>query len=67
MIDREHNLPVTRQAKALNLARSTVYYLPRPLSVADLVDAAARRVFPSAPPLYASRADRAPAGRRTLP
>ena len=36
MIDREHDLPVTRQAKALNLARSTVYYLPRPVSAADL-------------------------------
>ena len=37
MIDREHDLPVTRQAKALSLARSTVYYLPRPVSAADLV------------------------------
>ena len=36
MIDREHDLPVTRQAKALSLARSTVYYLPRPVSAADL-------------------------------
>ncbi len=36
MIDREHDLPVTRQATALNLARSTVYYLPRPVSAADL-------------------------------
>ena len=37
MIDREHDLPVTRQAQALNLSRSTVYYLPRPVSAADLV------------------------------
>ena len=37
MIDREHDLPITRQAKALSLARSTVYYLPRPVSAADLV------------------------------
>ena len=36
MIDREHDLPVTRQATALNLARSTVDYLPRPVSAADL-------------------------------
>jgi putative transposase len=32
MIDRGHDLPVARQAKFLNLARSTVYYQPRPVS-----------------------------------
>ena len=32
MIDRNHPLPVTRQAKALGVARSTVYALPRPVS-----------------------------------
>ena len=36
MIDRDHDLPVTRQAKVLNLARSTVYYEPRPVSAEDL-------------------------------
>jgi putative transposase len=36
MIDRNHDLPVSRQAKALNLARSTVYYKPRPVSAEDL-------------------------------
>ena len=36
MIDRDHDLPITRQAKVLNLARSTVYYKPRPVSAADL-------------------------------
>lgn len=36
MIDREHDLPVARQAKVLNLARSTVYYKPRPVSAEDL-------------------------------
>ncbi len=36
MIDRGHDLPITRQAKVLNLARSTVYYKPRPVSAADL-------------------------------
>jgi len=36
MIDREHELPVTRQAKVLNLARSTVYYKARPVSAEDL-------------------------------
>ena len=37
MIDRTHDLPITRQAKALNISRGSVYYLPRPVSVADLV------------------------------
>jgi putative transposase len=36
MIDRDHQLSVTRQAKAVGIARSTVYYLPRPVSEADL-------------------------------
>ena len=36
MIDREHDLPVARQAKVLNLARSTVYYRPRPVSAETL-------------------------------
>jgi putative transposase len=36
MIDREHDLPITEQAKVLNLSRSTVYYVPRPVPAADL-------------------------------
>ena len=36
MIDRSHPLPITRQAKALGLARSTVYALLRPVSDRDL-------------------------------
>ena len=36
MIDRGHALSVTRQAEAAGIARSTVYYLPRPVSAADL-------------------------------
>ena len=36
MIDREHDLSLTRQAAAVGIARSTVYYLPRPVSAADL-------------------------------
>ena len=36
MIDRDHALPLTRQAKVLRLSRSTVYYRPRPVSPADL-------------------------------
>ena len=36
MIDRGHDLPITHQAKVLQLARSTVYYQPRSASVEDL-------------------------------
>jgi putative transposase len=36
MIDREHELSVTKQAEVVGIARSTVYYLPRPVSAADL-------------------------------
>jgi putative transposase len=36
MIDREHGLSVSRQAKALGISRGSVYYLPRPTSDADL-------------------------------
>lgn len=36
MIDRDHTLPVVRQAKVLKLACSTVYYEPRPVSAEDL-------------------------------
>jgi putative transposase len=36
MIDRDHELSVTRQAQAVGIARSTVYYLPRATSAADL-------------------------------
>ncbi|MFE1572864.1 IS3 family transposase [Comamonas odontotermitis] len=36
MIDRSHPMTVTRQAQLLGMGRSTVYYLPRPPSAADL-------------------------------
>jgi putative transposase len=36
MIDRDHELSITRQARLLNISRGTVYYLPRPVSPADL-------------------------------
>ena len=36
MIDRAHELPITKQAKALSISRGSVYYLPRPVSEADL-------------------------------
>ena len=36
MIDRSDDLPVSRQAKALGISRSSVYYPPRPVSAEDL-------------------------------
>jgi putative transposase len=36
MIDREHDLPITRQAEVLRISRSSVYYLSRPVPDADL-------------------------------
>ena len=41
MIDRTHDLPITRQARALSISRGSVYYLPRPVPEADLADHAA--------------------------
>jgi putative transposase len=37
MIDPTHDLPVIRQAELLEISRSNVYYLPTPVSPADLV------------------------------
>ena len=36
MIMREHELSITKQAKALRISRGSVYYLPRPVSADDL-------------------------------
>lgn len=36
MIDRQHGLPITRQAEALNISRGSVYYLPHPVPQRDL-------------------------------
>jgi putative transposase len=36
MIDRRHDLSIARQAAVLGISRGSVYYLPRPLSAADL-------------------------------
>ena len=36
MIDRSHDLSITRQAKVLNISRGSVYYKPRPVSANDL-------------------------------
>jgi len=37
MIDREHNLPISRQAEIVNISRGSIYYLPRPVSTSDLL------------------------------
>jgi putative transposase len=36
MIDRSHDLSISRQAELLGMSRGMVYYLPRPVSDADL-------------------------------
>ncbi|HEV2040813.1 MAG TPA: IS3 family transposase [Casimicrobiaceae bacterium] len=36
MIDRQHELSISKQAKALKISRGSVYYLPRPVSAANL-------------------------------
>ena len=36
MIARDHGLSIVKQAKALGISRGSVYYLPRPVSPADL-------------------------------
>ena len=36
MIDRNHKLPLSRQAKAVGVSRGSLYYRPRPVSDADL-------------------------------
>jgi len=36
MIDRAHALPITQQAKALNISRGSIYYRPRPVSAGEL-------------------------------
>jgi putative transposase len=37
MIDRKHDLPIAKQAEVLDISRSSVYYLPRPVAERDLV------------------------------
>ena len=33
MIDRGHDLPISKQAEVLRISRGSVYYLPRPVPV----------------------------------
>jgi putative transposase len=37
MIDRAHDLPVTRQAAVLNISRGSIYYVPRAVSADELI------------------------------
>jgi len=37
MITANHQLPISTQAKLLNISRGTVYYLPKPTSSKDLI------------------------------
>ena len=46
MIDREHDLPITKQAEILKVSRGSVYYLPRPISSPDLDHATSRSAVP---------------------
>ena len=36
MIDAQHGLSISKQAKALNISRGSIYYQPRPVCAADL-------------------------------
>ena len=36
MIDRENELPISRQSMFLGISRSSVYYLPRAVAAFDL-------------------------------
>lgn len=36
MIDRKHDLSITKQAEVLQISRGSVYYQPRPVSSADI-------------------------------
>ena len=36
MVDRKHRLPVVQQCRILELSRSSMYYLPQPVSAADV-------------------------------
>jgi putative transposase len=36
MIDRDHDLPLCKQAEALNISRGSIYYVPEPVTAEDL-------------------------------
>jgi hypothetical protein len=50
MIDREHDLSISKQAEFLKIGRGSVYYLPRPAIASRPRDhAAARSAAPGVP------------------
>ena len=53
MIDREHDLSITKQAEILQISRGSVYYLPRPVPDADRLPDQA----PDAPWAYGTDVD----------
>jgi putative transposase len=55
MIDRDHRLPVTHQARLLGLSRSSVYYEPVATSERDLALMAAIDEIPTELPFYGIR------------
>lgn len=55
MIDKTHMLPVTRQARLLDLSRSSVYYEPKPTNERDLALMAAIDEIHMRFPFYGSR------------
>jgi hypothetical protein len=38
MIDREHDLPISKQAEVLRISRGSVYYLPRPVTATGIAN-----------------------------
>lgn len=55
MIDRTHPMPITRQARVLELSRSSVYYQPVPTSAEDLAVMAAMDDIHMELPFYGIR------------
>ena len=48
MIDRDHGLSVSRQAKALGISRGSVYYVPKSVDAADLVLISEKQIIKTA-------------------
>jgi putative transposase len=55
MIDKDHPLPVTHQARLLDLSRSSVYYNPVPMPLSELVIMAAMDEIHMKRPFYGIR------------
>jgi putative transposase len=73
MIDRAHQLPLTRQADCLNISRGSIYYVAAPVSAEDLAIMRQIDVLHTACPFAGSRmlrdllaADGCPLGRRRV-